>query len=78
MHNQLRSAKELNDLIDWVIVCVILHNMLAKIGDEWLDLYHEDPPPDEVLFGPEKSCTGLLDPCEKVKKHLLEFFPDHI
>jgi len=40
IQNKLRSPKELNSFIDWVIVCVILHNMLAKIGDEWIDLYH--------------------------------------
>ena len=77
MRNQLRSPKELNSLIDWVIVCVILHNMLAKIGDKWIDLYHEEDPPDKVLFEQEQDNTGPHDHREKVKQYLLDSFPDH-
>ena len=77
MRNQLRSPKKLNSFIDWVIVCVILHNMLAKIGDEWIDLYHEEAAPDEVLFTTNDNQSSLLDHCEKIKNHLLDFFPDH-
>ena len=64
-------------MIDWVIVCVILHNMLAKIGDEWIDLYHEEAPPDEVLFEQEQDNTGPHDHHEKVKQYLFHSFPDH-
>lgn len=77
MRNQLRSPKELTSFIDWVIVCVILHNMLAKIGDEWIDLYHEEAAPDEVLFTTNDNQSSLLDHREKIKNHLLDFFPDH-
>ena len=77
MQNQLRSPKELNSFIDWVIVCVILHNMLAKISYEWIDLYHEEEAPDEVLFTTNDNQSSLLDHCERIKNHLLDFFPNH-
>ena len=77
IENQLRSPKELNYFIDWVIVCVLLHNMLAKIGDEWIDLYHEEAAPDEVLFTTNDNQSSLLDHREKIKNDLLDFFPDH-
>ena len=61
MRNQLWSPKELNYFIDWIIVCVLLHNLLAKIGDEWIDLYHEEEAPEEVFLTTNENQTILLD-----------------
>ena len=50
--------------------------MLAKIGDEWIDLYHEEEAPEEVFLTTNENQTTLLDHHEKIKNHLLDFFPD--
>ena len=76
MWNQLQSPKELNYFIDWVIVCVLLHNMLAKIDDEWIDFYHEEEAPEEVSLTTNDNQTTLLDQHKEIKNHLLDLFPD--
>uniref|UniRef100_A0A0S1MID1 DDE Tnp4 domain-containing protein n=1 Tax=Phakopsora pachyrhizi TaxID=170000 RepID=A0A0S1MID1_PHAPC len=47
MRNQLRSPEEMNSLAEWVLACVVLHNMLAKIGDKWDEMFRDDHPPQE-------------------------------
>ncbi|KAI9605031.1 hypothetical protein H4Q26_003002 [Puccinia striiformis f. sp. tritici PST-130] len=35
--------------IKWIITCIVLHNLLADLKDQWNDLYEDetpDPPPD--------------------------------
>ncbi|MBW0538585.1 hypothetical protein O181_078300 [Austropuccinia psidii MF-1] len=45
MWNKMSYKHEIEYFASWVISCTILHNMLAQIGDEWLNLYEDDDPP---------------------------------
>ncbi|CAH7686119.1 hypothetical protein PPACK8108_LOCUS20728 [Phakopsora pachyrhizi] len=40
MRNQLRTPKEIEYLTQWVLTCALLHNLLAKIGDKWEELFN--------------------------------------
>lgn len=42
MRNQLRSKGEMDSLIEWVLGCCVLHNMLAKLGDAWTRMILDD------------------------------------
>ncbi|KNZ46811.1 hypothetical protein VP01_6933g1, partial [Puccinia sorghi] len=48
--------------INWIISCVILHNPLADLKDQWNELYKEDAP-DSALQPPEAhQCPHLTSP----------------
>ena len=44
MRTQLQNVKDMEQLINWVLCCVILHNMLAKINDQWNELFNDEQP----------------------------------
>ena len=48
MRQQLRSREDMQSLIRWVVACCVLHNMLARLGDAWYDMYLEDDSEDEA------------------------------
>ncbi|CAH7689103.1 hypothetical protein PPACK8108_LOCUS24172 [Phakopsora pachyrhizi] len=52
MRNQIRSPQEMEYLTQWVSACIVLHNLLAKIGDKWEELFSEEdaPEPAQELF----------------------------
>ena len=50
MRNQIRSATDMLTFVNWVIVCCVLHNMLAHLGDAWAELYLEEDMADNVGF----------------------------
>lgn len=35
---RLNEAKDIAHVLDWIKCCVLLHNMLASLGDAWRDL----------------------------------------
>ncbi|KNZ45439.1 hypothetical protein VP01_8110g1, partial [Puccinia sorghi] len=39
---QIRNFKGMKDIIKWIISCIILHNLLADLKDQWNELYVED------------------------------------
>lgn len=41
MKQQIRSAGDMQILIRWVTACCVLHNMLARLGDAWKEMYLE-------------------------------------
>lgn len=41
MRQPIRRTKDMQILVDWVIACCVLHNMLAQIGDIWEERYIE-------------------------------------
>ncbi|KNZ46224.1 hypothetical protein VP01_745g5 [Puccinia sorghi] len=45
---QMRNHKEMKDTIKWIISCVVLHNILADLKDQWNELYEEDVPIQRV------------------------------
>ncbi|CAH7690202.1 hypothetical protein BY996DRAFT_6546489 [Phakopsora pachyrhizi] len=46
LQNQLRFKDEMESSIKWVVACIILHNMLANIGDVWEDVFMDDETPE--------------------------------
>ena len=57
MQNQLQNPKDMKFLINWIITCVILHNLLADIKDEWDKIFEDDiPDPPQVI--PVSSCPS--------------------
>eukprot|EP00644_Phytophthora_capsici_P005192 jgi/Phyca11/96240/e_gw1.1.1194.1 len=48
---QLRWKEEMTYLIDWAIGCCVLHNMMARLGDGWENMFLElDEPNNNVDF----------------------------
>lgn len=37
-------------LTQWGLACIVLHNILAKIGDWWDELFCEEEAPDIISF----------------------------
>uniref|UniRef100_A0A0S1MJC4 DDE Tnp4 domain-containing protein n=1 Tax=Phakopsora pachyrhizi TaxID=170000 RepID=A0A0S1MJC4_PHAPC len=48
MRNQIRSPQEMEYLTQWVSACIVLHNLLAKIGDKWEELFSEEDAPESA------------------------------
>ncbi|MBW0571564.1 hypothetical protein O181_111279 [Austropuccinia psidii MF-1] len=67
MQNQMRDNHEIEYFVCWVVSCTILHNMLAKIGDEWFDLYEYDDPPHAESLANKGIGEDLVNMCEKIK-----------
>ncbi|KNZ53065.1 hypothetical protein VP01_3356g1 [Puccinia sorghi] len=59
--------KEMKDTIKWIISCVVLHNLLADLKDQWNELYEEDEP-DSALVAEDNiensnnGICGILHP----------------
>ncbi|KNZ64144.1 hypothetical protein VP01_1061g8, partial [Puccinia sorghi] len=57
----------MKDAIKWIISCVVLHNLLADLKDQWNELYEEDEP-DSALVAEENidnsndGISGILYP----------------
>ncbi|KAI7934703.1 hypothetical protein MJO29_015966 [Puccinia striiformis f. sp. tritici] len=49
IRTQLRSRSKGKAAVKWIISCLILHNLLADLKDQWNELYEDeipDPPPE--------------------------------
>jgi hypothetical protein len=44
MRSQIRKHHEMKAVIKWIISCVVLHNLLADLKDQWNKLYKEEEP----------------------------------
>ena len=67
MRTQIRNRQEMKDTIKWIISCVILHNLLADLKDEWDELYREEEPDaapavDEDVDDSDDGIRGILRP----------------
>ena len=66
--SQICNCHEMKGTIKWIISCIILHNLLADLKDQWNDLYEEDipePPPviaDDKTMEEEDGIRGRLHP----------------
>ncbi|MBW0550622.1 hypothetical protein O181_090337 [Austropuccinia psidii MF-1] len=67
IQNQMRDSHEIEYFVGWVVSCMILHNMLAQIGDEWFDLYDDDDPPHAKNLVNNKIGEDVLNMPEKIK-----------
>ena len=69
LRSPLCNQKEAKDLGNWVVACIILHNMMAKLGDQWYELFEEEDPPQienlieaQVLSDPNFQRRDLIMP----------------
>ncbi|MBW0483549.1 hypothetical protein O181_023264 [Austropuccinia psidii MF-1] len=67
MQNQMRDNHEIEYFVSWVVSCMILHNMLAQIGDEWFDLYEDDDPPHAENLANNNIGEDVVNMREKIK-----------
>ncbi|KNZ45054.1 hypothetical protein VP01_8537g1, partial [Puccinia sorghi] len=42
LRTQIRNHYEMKDSIQWIISCVVLHNLLEHLKDQWNGLYEEE------------------------------------
>ena len=61
MRTQIRNRKEMKVAIKWIISCVVLHNLLADLKDQWNELYEEDEPDSApvVVEDNDNSSDGI-------------------
>ncbi|MBW0482923.1 hypothetical protein O181_022638 [Austropuccinia psidii MF-1] len=67
MGNQMRDNNEVEYFVSWVVSCLILHNMLAQIGDEWFYLYEDDDPPHAENLSNDDIGEDVVNMHEKRK-----------
>ncbi|CAH7686743.1 hypothetical protein PPACK8108_LOCUS21441 [Phakopsora pachyrhizi] len=61
--NQLRTPKKKEYLTQWVLACVVLHNLLENIGDKWEELFNDEEACKPERAGPRehvKSAPTLI------------------
>ena len=74
MRNQMCNVKEVQLFVQWVVTCVILHNLLAQVGDQWSDLYEDNDPPKLQNITQQDDENGHLNMHEIVKPYTLDWF----
>ncbi|PLW22447.1 hypothetical protein PCASD_11644 [Puccinia coronata f. sp. avenae] len=67
MRSQIRNRHEMKEAIKWIISCVVLHNLLADLKDQWNKLYEEEEPEPAPPVGQENEDSndglrGVLRP----------------
>ncbi|PLW51107.1 hypothetical protein PCASD_02455 [Puccinia coronata f. sp. avenae] len=58
--------------IKWIYCCIILHNMLAKLGDSWEEQVNEENPNPNNNKLPPDSTARFEDWCSEVKRDCLK------
>jgi hypothetical protein len=58
MRQQIRTKADMERLVQWVVVCCVLHNMLVCLGDTWEEMYLERE--DEEGCNNEDGGTAAL------------------
>lgn len=57
LRSQLKNRDEMKATIQWITACLILHNLLANLKDQWNILY-EETTPDPTRDLPEASSSS--------------------
>ncbi|KNZ62036.1 hypothetical protein VP01_1321g8 [Puccinia sorghi] len=57
----------MKNIIKWIISCVVLHNLLADLKDQWNELYEEDEPDsapvaEDNIGNSNNGIRGILHP----------------
>jgi hypothetical protein len=47
IQTQIRNAEEMKGAVKWIVTCIILHNLLADLKDQWNDLDEDEVPDNE-------------------------------
>ena len=59
IQSQIRNRDEMKAIIKWIISCIVLHNLLADLKDQWNDFYEEEiPEPPPVVNEDESMVEG--------------------
>jgi hypothetical protein len=58
MRSQIRNRHKMKAAIKWIISCVVLHNLLADLKDQWNKLYKEEEPELAPPVGQENEDTS--------------------
>jgi hypothetical protein len=72
---EIKQRKDFQAFNDWILVCLILHNLLLSFNDEWHD---EEAPEEEDNAAPvDADGNNVVQAYElrnRVQHHLLEWF----
>ncbi|MBW0568713.1 hypothetical protein O181_108428 [Austropuccinia psidii MF-1] len=74
MQFQMKGPEDIQNFVNWVVTCVILHNILVKIDDQWLTLYDDEDPPELQVIneGPHVGMGPNI--WEKIKSSTLDWY----
>ena len=59
---QIRNKEKMKEMIEWIMACVILHNLLANLKEQWNEMYKEqepDQPPVINTINTNATSRGL-------------------
>ncbi|KNZ59078.1 hypothetical protein VP01_1803g3 [Puccinia sorghi] len=67
LRTKVRNCKEMKDTIMWIISCVVLHNLLADLKNQWNEIYEEDEPysapvAEDDIDSSNNGVFGILHP----------------
>ncbi|CAH7685907.1 hypothetical protein PPACK8108_LOCUS20504 [Phakopsora pachyrhizi] len=60
------TGEEMESLIKGVVACIILHNMLANIGDVWEELFMDDETPESHNTSTDSSTQSSIQMWERI------------
>lgn len=73
LRQPLRDKNDMQILVNWVIACCVLHNMLAQIGDFWDEEYKEKEVAEiHDEYVDEVNATSAVTIRETLKKTTIE------
>ncbi|PLW26926.1 hypothetical protein PCASD_23851 [Puccinia coronata f. sp. avenae] len=68
----LNNKKDMKEIIRWISACVILHNLLAHLGDAWEDLDDEIGSPEQQSSS-ESISASSEDFCDNVQEKCIQY-----
>jgi hypothetical protein len=68
----LNTKKDMKEMIGWISACIILHNLLAQLGDTW-DNLDEDVSHANQLSAPESTSQIAKDFRNTIQEKCFEF-----
>jgi hypothetical protein len=73
MRNQLQNENDIKFFICWFICCVLLHNLIAEIKDEWEELFNEhSPEPPIPITSSDITSNGMRETILPITLSLFE------
>ena len=66
----------MKNLVEWIICCVVLHNLLAQVNDQWAELVEDnsdesDPPELPENLHDNNTTTGIR---ENIWEYTLSYY----
>ncbi|POW21800.1 hypothetical protein PSHT_02004 [Puccinia striiformis] len=59
MRLHLYKRRHMREVVAWLYSCIVLHNMLAQLGDQWQELEAEDQNLGGVDSSPDRPRRGV-------------------